>query len=362
MNSTSSPTRQYYYWLDSIRFLAAFIVVISHTAHVFQTNFEGLADNYNGPLSAIMYLILRSGAEAVLIFFVLSGFLVGGRSAEKIRNGHFNTRSYIIDRSVRILLPLIPALLLSYIVNYLIGENYTWYDYLGNLLSLQGIFVPPVNGVLWSLSCEVWYYVFMLGVALLIVNKSKKWGGVFILVLSLMAISNLHITGWYMWMFGALFFIIRKNIISSKATWAMIALFVIMSFYMKQTYRGLLIPSIPTPSRDVILSLYGLSAAYLLSYVIDKKPHSKPGIVLQSLGEKWSKFSYTLYLCHYPLLHVVYKYIYPVQSDQMNLCTTLTILLIATCVTLICYPIYYLFERHTSTVKQFINSHLIHKP
>ncbi len=165
-----------------------------------------------------------------------------------------------------------------------------------------------------------------------------------------------------MWMFGALFFIIRKNIISSKATWAMIALFVIMSFYMKQTYRGLLIPSIPTPSRDVILSLYGLSAAYLLSYVIDKKPHSKPGIVLQSLGEKWSKFSYTLYLCHYPLLHVVYKYIYPVQSDQMNLCTTLTILLIATCVTLICYPIYYLFERHTSTVKQFINSHLIHKP
>ena len=177
MKSTSSPTLQYYYWLDSIRFLAAFIVVISHTAHVFQTNFEGLADNYNGPLSAIMYLILRSGAEAVLIFFVLSGFLVGGRSAEKIRNGHFNTRSYIIDRSVRILLPLIPALLLSYIVNYLIGENYTWYDYLGNLLSLQNIFVPPVNGVLWSLSCEVWYYVFMLGVALLIVNKSKKWGG-----------------------------------------------------------------------------------------------------------------------------------------------------------------------------------------
>ena len=65
----------------------------------------------------------------------------------------------------------------------------------------------------------------------------------------------------------------------------MIALFVIMSFYMKQTYRGLLIPSIPTPSRDVILSLYGLSAAYLLSYVIDKKPHSKPGIVLH----RWEK-------------------------------------------------------------------------
>ena len=165
-----------------------------------------------------------------------------------------------------------------------------------------------------------------------------------------------------MWMFGALFFIIRKNIISSKATWAMIALFVIMSFYMKQTYRGLLIPSIPTPSRDVILSLYGLSAAYLLSYVIDKSHTVKPGIVLQSLGENGVNFHILSIYATILLLHVVYKYIYPVQSDQMNLCTTLTILLIATCVTLICYPIYYLFERHTSTVKQFINSHLIHKP
>lgn len=145
----------HYYWLDLIRFISAFVVVISHTSIVFSTNYEGLAPEYHTTRNAILYMMLRSGTEAVYIFFILSGFLVGGKAIKRIQNKTFDVLSYTIDRSVRILLPLVPALLITYIANSIIGEYYSIWDYIGNLFSLQNIFVPPVNGVLWSLSYEV---------------------------------------------------------------------------------------------------------------------------------------------------------------------------------------------------------------
>lgn len=125
--------KKHFYWLDLIRFIAAFVVVISHCSMTFFTNYEELDNAYHTTSGAIIYLMLRSGAEAVTIFFVLSGFLVGGIAIQRIRDGSFDLKSYMIDRSVRILLPLIPALILTYFVNELISESYTMIDYVGNL-------------------------------------------------------------------------------------------------------------------------------------------------------------------------------------------------------------------------------------
>lgn len=194
-----------YYWLDTIRFISAFVVVISHTSIVFGTNYEGLAQEYQTTMGAMQYVLLRSGAEAVMVFFVLSGFLVGGRTVDKLIEGTFDSKKYVIDRAVRILLPLISALILSYITNTLLDINYSWYDYIGNLFSLQDILVEPVNDVLWSLSREVWYFIFMFGISALCVNK-YTWVGGIVVFFSMLVFLKLGIVGLFAWSLGFFFF------------------------------------------------------------------------------------------------------------------------------------------------------------
>lgn len=70
--------KTYYYWLDLVRFIAAFLVLICHFRGAFFQEYTLLLGQQQNIVTFIFYSITRLGAEAVLIFFVLSGFLVGG--------------------------------------------------------------------------------------------------------------------------------------------------------------------------------------------------------------------------------------------------------------------------------------------
>ena len=70
----------------------------------------------------------------------MSGFLVGGKAIERLQQGVFDIKGYAIDRTVRIMLPLISALLLFIPVAIIQGFCIDWKAWLGNLFSLQGIF------------------------------------------------------------------------------------------------------------------------------------------------------------------------------------------------------------------------------
>lgn len=65
-----------------------------------------------GPISFLFYLIGRMGSEAVFAFFILSGFLVGGPGLERIFKSTFDLKNYTVDRSVRIMLPLVSAIVM----------------------------------------------------------------------------------------------------------------------------------------------------------------------------------------------------------------------------------------------------------
>ncbi|MDR0605993.1 MAG: acyltransferase family protein, partial [Bacteroidales bacterium] len=123
-------------------------------------------------LNFVFFSITRLGHEAVLAFFVLSGFLVGGKVIQRLKEGTFDVKSYTIDRSVRIFLPLICALLLIVVVNLIMGEPVNFLQLIGNLFSLQGIFVSSATAPLWSLAYEVWFYVLIGCLAVLINNKN----------------------------------------------------------------------------------------------------------------------------------------------------------------------------------------------
>lgn len=97
----------HYYWLDLLRFLAAFAVLGCHFRGALFVEYANLTHEYQNPVVFLFYFLTRFGFEAVLVFFVLSGFLVGGKVIQRLVEGSFKARDYAIDRFVRIMLPLI---------------------------------------------------------------------------------------------------------------------------------------------------------------------------------------------------------------------------------------------------------------
>ena len=101
---------QHFYWLDALRFIAAFMVLLSHSRNTFFPAFGDLPAEQQNVVTMAFTMFWRMGHEAVIIFFVLSGFLVGGRGWERIKDGTMSVGSYAIDRFARITPPYLPLL------------------------------------------------------------------------------------------------------------------------------------------------------------------------------------------------------------------------------------------------------------
>jgi peptidoglycan/LPS O-acetylase OafA/YrhL len=70
-------------------------------------------------LTMAFYLLTGLQHEAVVMFFVFSGFLVGGGALSAFQSGRFSFRNYVINRACRISVVFLPALLLTALVNWL---------------------------------------------------------------------------------------------------------------------------------------------------------------------------------------------------------------------------------------------------
>ncbi len=143
--------------LEALRGFAALYVVLFHTLPQ-KIMLAGINAG----------MLFRFGPEAVIVFFVLSGFVIKytfERSADK------SFRYYFIRRFIRLYIPLFFIYLLGYGIKcYQQGllADPEWKTLLGNIFMLQDVISqkPNVvagaymgNGVLWSLSYEWWFYM-----------------------------------------------------------------------------------------------------------------------------------------------------------------------------------------------------------
>ncbi|WP_028981507.1 acyltransferase family protein [Sporocytophaga myxococcoides] len=144
--------------LESVRGVAAVYVVFHHINQLYPFKYNYL--NY----------IFRFGQEAVILFFLMSGFVIYYSIFSK-ENQPKDFKSYFVKRFKRIYPLFTLALLLSYVTScFYSGEILPVQSgvLIGNLLNLQdfssgkpGVWVNPYYGnlPLWSLSYEWWFYM-----------------------------------------------------------------------------------------------------------------------------------------------------------------------------------------------------------
>ena len=148
-------------WLDHFRWIAALMVAASHLRNMVMPDAAHL-----GPLAAVFYFFTLFAEQAVVVFFVLSGLLVGGVVLRGARERRFNPAKYAVDRVSRLYVALVPALLLSVVLQWTLGAVScsvpdTALRIAGNLAFVQNFGgTPPCNNAsLWSLSSEGYFYV-----------------------------------------------------------------------------------------------------------------------------------------------------------------------------------------------------------
>jgi peptidoglycan/LPS O-acetylase OafA/YrhL len=113
-------------------------------------------------------ILFRFGSEAVILFFILSGFVIK-YSWEAVEDKSF--KNYFGRRFLRIYIPLLFIFLLGYLLECNHQGKWAdpdWINLIGNIFMLQDVISqkPNVisaaymgNGLLWSLSYEWWFYM-----------------------------------------------------------------------------------------------------------------------------------------------------------------------------------------------------------
>ena len=157
--------------LEAARGFAALYVVAHHAApHSFMV------------LGVKAGVLFRFGQEAVMLFFLLSGFVIH-YSYSKTPTDPI---SFVSNRFLRIFVPLVPALIFSYVVvsisnGRLVDPNVA--TLCANLLMLQdmsslkpGVLASPYmgNSPLWSLSYEWWFYMIYILLVTLFGDFGKR--------------------------------------------------------------------------------------------------------------------------------------------------------------------------------------------
>lgn len=337
-----------YAWLDWMRFFAALIVVLGHTREIMFVKYAALT-THSLPI-AIFFILTRMGNEAVLIFFVLSGFLVGGKALERFHNDNFDMSSYAIDRVTRIFIPLIPAIILTVAIATIINHPINWLQVAGNIFAMQGIVTTelPDNVVLWTLSYEIWFYILVAGIALCI---KKEWSGIFAVAIIAIIFTRLFPHYLLCWLIGAIAHLKLPKKISP--TLIILGLGICAYGYIgRQVGRGSDSLDIAflrafVPSEEASRVIFSIGLAVFIRHIILFRSWSG----FEKAGSVLAASSYTLYLTHFP---VVQFFKYRLGYREVEIVDVHTLMhygfLLFSCV-IVSGIMYLLFERNTAFIR-----------
>lgn len=347
----------HFFWLDSIRFIAAFMVLLSHTRNDYFCEYSCLPEEQQNIYSFAFYVIGRMGHEAVIVFFVLSGFLVGGRTIERIKNNTFSFRQYAINRFSRIYPPLTISIIFFYITCLFVPtETWSWKVAIGNLFNLQGIVCDSLVNPFWSLSYEWWFYIVLalIGYSFMSsVNSKKLLGFCFTCVaVSVFVVGEMLIVYLVIWFLGAIAYLIRPSKPNKKILWISI-LGIILGVGLYQMSKDTHAFSIPFSLNGMLIELYlSLMTCLLIQQVILVKPISTFSVCIEKVLGYMGNFSYTLYLAHRIICMWIFYFVFEKFQGHFSLWNILIYFgIVSTCL-IGCWFLYFISEKHTTLIKR----------
>jgi peptidoglycan/LPS O-acetylase OafA/YrhL len=340
----------------------------------------------HNPLTAAAFLVASLGNQAVIVFFVLSGYLVGGSVLRSVRKGNWSWRAYLLARMSRLYVVLLPALLLGGALDWLgmraagteavysgnsgmhaltinVHGTLTWPILIANGLFLQTIKLPglghhPVptfgsNGALWSLSYEFWYYL-AFPVLVLLLGRSRSWRMRAISCLSLLA------WGWFVgssiallgltWLMGALITFLPA--FPARRPWTRrLAIVLALAVFSAGLVLSKLLGSL---SADLVL---GLAVTAMIWVTLKCATAPLPAFYVHA-ARRAAHSSYTLYLVHLPLL-IFLKATLHLPRAYPGWHVYLVAAGVLAAILLYAQLIYELFEKNTDRVRRWIRPYVM---
>lgn len=315
-------------FLDGLRGLAALYVVVGHARWLL---WEGVNEgyrlhpqDYSAFNKALMYFLscFKFGHEAVLFFFVLSGFVIHLRYARQLAaqgaTARFDLLPFVWRRARRLYPPLLAAIGLAMALDT-IGGSQGWAIYrqatpyplintnvlsqhdartlLGNLAFLMNTYVPAFgcNGPLWSLKFEWWFYMIYPAFWWLSRRSLALATGLMIALFAASFLPNWPVQ-------------LLRDVFSAMLAWWLGALVAeVLGGRLKWRWEpvagfGLLAGSaamfFPGPMRDLGMALC-VSALLAIAFWLQARKFKLTWLErLKPLGD----MSYTLYVTHFPIL------------------------------------------------------------
>ena len=345
--------------LNLMRAVAAFGVLFFHLRADSFIEYSALPAEHRHALTALFFGLTRLGQEFVIVFFVLSGFLVGGQVIRHCQQARFDIRSYVIERGTRILLPLVPACLLTVAVGWFaFGMEPNWLQVIANMFGLNGVAVETLsnNIPLWTIAFEIWFYAIAGAVGHLFATRSASLVALLVIAIGVCVFCILDARYFLFWGLGAL-------VVFFLATPARRALAILGACLF---VGGTLTFQLGSESRSFSNVAYfprGLSEAFVcigtcitLPYLCDRKTNAavrlfrRPAFFLSSLA-------YSLYLIHYPLIGAL-RLISPKTNDLSPYAIGMFSLK-AALIFVAVYVFYLAFEANTGIVRTYLKRRMI---
>lgn len=359
--------------LDLIRGIAALVVAVGHLRSLMFREFQP----DESVVSKLFYFITGFAHEAVIIFFVLSGFFITKSMYGAIQRSSWQFSDYYLNRLSRLWIVLIPSLIVTFLLDKFgmsLVPNAPAYlgivpnmpdvsglkdtgmlQLLGNVFFLQNILVPTYgsNSALWSLANEFWYYVLFPFVYFALFGKSLYgW-----LLRSLFGLGALVVFGFIglqisidfsIWLAGTVvFFLHARTNGSAGPRWLSALTLLLFAGILALKRMGIF---------SFVFNDYTLAVvtALMIYNVANQQTNNR---LIALLGSFLARFSYTLYLFHLSFFVFMTSVLVkgPMAFSAYSFMVYLGILLAGL---LYSYIMYLLFEAHTDSFKRWIKIHV----
>ena len=300
--------------ISLLRGLAAFVVAAAHLRSEIYPGLRTVAD----PSLWFQGFAFATGFahQAVLVFFVISGWLVGGSLLNKIGQPGAVT-NYAIDRATRLWTVLIPTFGLTLLfglgtgvllpsgIDFVTANEFSALSFAGNLFGLQGVALADFGGnyALWSLANETWYYVLFPVLVVLFTARriTSRLAGIAVLVVAVVLLPIEIILYFAIWLLGVAFSRVRIEC-GAGLRWAWLVPLGAASAYFRLTADNDRFDQ-TTLGMDLLLSLMLL--ALLSSLQFSAGSASKLARPLARIGKFFADFSFSLYVLHLPLIFLL---------------------------------------------------------